>query len=53
MNQKIEEIVKLWHETQQGHYKKCRDKQLEFADMMWNLYEEIENDKGKAGSNKV
>ena len=35
------EIVKLWHETQVGHYKKCREKQTEFSDMMWKLYEEL------------
>ena len=34
------EIVKLWYETQIGHYKKCREKQLEFSDMMWKLYEQ-------------
>ena len=37
-------IVKLWHETQVGHYKKCREKQLEFSDMMWKLYEKIEDE---------
>ena len=37
----IKEIVDLWYETQMGHYKKCQQKQLEFADMMWKLYEEI------------
>ena len=35
------EIVKLWHETQVGHYKKCREKQIEFSDIMWKLYEEL------------
>ena len=35
------EIVKLWHETQVGHYKKCREKQLEFSDVMWKLYKEL------------
>ena len=38
------EIVKLWHETQVGHYKKCREKQIEFSDIMWKLYEEIEDE---------
>ena len=42
MDKKIEEIVKLWYETQHGHYKKCQEKQLEFADVMWALHEEIE-----------
>ena len=35
------EMVELWHETQVGHYKKCRDKQIEFSDMMWKLYYEL------------
>ena len=34
------EIVKLCHETQTGHYKKCREKQIELSDMMWKLYNE-------------
>ena len=38
------EIVELWYETQVGHYKKCRDKQLEFSDIMWKLYEDTEDD---------
>ena len=37
----IKEIVDLWHETQIGHHLKCREKQLEFADLMWGLYEEF------------
>ena len=41
MDEKIKEIVMLWYETQYGHHLKCRNKQIEFADMMWNLYEEI------------
>ena len=40
------EIVNLWYETQIGHYKKCREKQLEFSDIMWKLYEGI-NDEHK------
>ena len=38
------EIVKLWYETQIGHYKKCREKQIEFSEIMWKLYEEIEDE---------
>jgi len=34
----IKEIVELWHETVQGHYLKCQEKQHEFADVMWELY---------------
>ena len=35
------EIVKLWHETQIGHYKKCREKQIEFSDIMWKQYNKL------------
>ena len=41
------EIVKLWHETQVGHYKKCREKQTEFSDIMWKLHEGINEDEHK------
>tara|TARA_R100000008_G_C3425167_1_gene86861 strand:- start:180 stop:326 length:147 start_codon:yes stop_codon:yes gene_type:complete len=37
----VKELVDLWYETQYGHYIKCREKQLEFADIMWNLYEKF------------
>ena len=37
----IEEIVLLWHETQVGNMHKCRKKQLEFSDIMWELYSNI------------
>ena len=37
-----EEIVELWYETQVGHYKRCREKQIEFSDIMWKLYEGID-----------
>ena len=36
----VDKILNLWYETQMGHYKKCREKQLEFSEMMWELYEE-------------
>jgi len=36
------EIVRLWHETQMGNIHTCREKQLEFADMMWALYEDMQ-----------
>ena len=35
-------IVTLWHETQMGNIHTCREKQLEFSDMMWKLYEDIQ-----------
>ena len=37
----VEKVVDLWYETQMGHYKKCQEKQFEFADIMWELYEEF------------
>ena len=37
----IKKMVDLWYETQLGHYKKCLEKQLEFADMMWDLRDEM------------
>ena len=36
------EIVRLWHETQMGNIHTCREKQLEFSDMMWRLYEDLQ-----------
>ena len=37
----VKEIVDLWYETQMGYMKKCQEKQFEFADLMWGLYEEF------------
>ena len=37
----VEKLVYLWYETQMGHYKKCQEKQFEFADLMWELYNEF------------
>ena len=34
-------IVTLWHETQMGNIHTCREKQLEFSEMMWELYEDM------------
>jgi len=39
------ELVKLWHETQIGNIHKCRDKQLEFSEIMWELYNEQKDTK--------
>ena len=38
----IKHIVRLWHETQVGNIHKCREKQLEFSEMMWALYEDMQ-----------
>ena len=37
----VEKLVDLWYETQMVHYNKCQEKQHEFADIMWELYEEF------------
>ena len=37
----VKSLVDLWYETQRGHYKKCQEKQHEFVDIMWELYEEF------------
>ena len=33
-------IATLWHETQIGNIHTCREKQVEFSEMMWKLYEQ-------------
>jgi len=38
----IKEIVLLWHETQMGNMKKCREKQLEFSEVMWAVCEDMQ-----------
>ena len=42
-----EDIVKLWVETQMGCMHKCKEKQFEFADMMWELYNKQQQNKGE------
>ena len=37
-------IVTLWHETQIGNIHTCREKQLEFSEMMWKLYEDMQSE---------
>ena len=37
-------IVTLWHETQVGNIHTCREKQLEFSEMMWELYEDMQDE---------
>ena len=36
----LEDIIRLWHKTQMGHYKECQKNQTIFADIMWKLYDE-------------
>jgi len=40
----VKKLVDLWYETQYGHYLKCQEKQHEFADVMWELYEEFQGE---------
>jgi hypothetical protein len=35
-------IVTLWHETQMGSMKRCNKAQEEFAEMMWELYDDMQ-----------
>ena len=37
----IDDIVRLWQKTQEGHYKKCQENQLIFANIMWTLYKNL------------
>ena len=41
----LNDIVKLWHKTQEGHYLECKKNQLIFADIMWKLYEKLKEEK--------
>ena len=43
----IKEIVDLWHETVYGNMHKCMEKQHEFSDLMWKLYEENNKEETK------
>ena len=38
---KVRDIVFLWHETQVGNIHKCKERQFEFSDIMWELYEKL------------
>ena len=37
----LNDVVKLWQKTQEGHYKECQNYQLIFAEIMWELYEKL------------
>ena len=47
----VKDIVNLWYETQMGDMKKCKEKQFEFAEMMWGLYNN--KTKIKKGENEM
>ena len=36
----LEDIVRLWHRTQEGHINECRKNQVIFSEIMWKLYNE-------------
>ena len=40
----IKDIIKLWYETQHGHYLKCRKAQIHFSEVMQKLYDELNKD---------
>ena len=39
-----QELVYLWYETQMGNIHKCKEKQIEFSEAMWELYLAYENE---------
>ena len=38
------ELVYLWNETQIGNIYKCKEKQIEFSEAIWELYYLYENE---------
>jgi len=42
----LDDIIRLWHKTQVGHYKECQKNQLILADIMWTLYSKLEEEEG-------
>ena len=40
----LNDIVRLWHKTQMGNMHECKKNQLIFADIMWKLYENIQDE---------
>ena len=41
----LNEVVRLWYKTQRGHVNECRKNQIIFSDIMWKLYEKLEENK--------
>ena len=37
----LDDIVRLWKKTQDGHYLECRKNQLIFADIMSELHKKL------------
>ena len=40
----LNDIVRLWHKTQMGNMHECKKNQLISADIMWKLYENIQDE---------
>ena len=38
----LDDIVRLWYKTQMGDMRECMKNQFIFADIMWKLYEKLE-----------
>ena len=39
----LDDIIKLWHKTQEGHINECRKNQIIFSDIMWTLYKNLKD----------
>ena len=39
----LNDIIRLWYKTQIGGIHECKKNQLIFHNIMWKLYEDIEN----------
>ena len=37
----LEDIIRLWHKTQEGYINECKKNQIIFSEIMWNLYEKL------------
>ena len=40
----LNDIVKLWYKTQMGNMHECKKNQFIFADIMWKLHENIQDE---------
>ena len=40
----LNDIVRLWHKTQMGNMHECKKNQFIFADIMWKLYEDMQDE---------
>ena len=40
----LNDIVRLWHKTQMGNMHECKKNQFIFADIMWKLHENIQDE---------